>query len=467
MQPPHQDPPEEAYRPAAPPDDTNGCLVQLVAVFGLVGALVLLLAWYVGQTGTLPFTWSDGPYGVPAWAPPIVLAITTALAVLTPLILSKRRVAEPTFVQQIAVNRRNSIFLTVAIAGGLGLTAYAIAAMVTLRTSAGLATAAGAVLATVIGAVVSLRAGDRIVLAVSRASEIDQGEQRVLTDVVQEMAVAADLPMPTLYLIDDSAPNAFSIGRDQRHASLAVTIGLLATLDREELQGVVAHEMAHIRNQDTRYSLFVAVLVGTTVLVADGFFKVVTFPFQMMGNLFRSGGGGVRAVNGGGSAGGWSFPSINLGGGGGGGGGGGSGGKGGGSLILIIVAVLIFLLLVYLVALLVHVLSPIFSRVVQASVSREREYLADATAVELGRDPAGLERALLKVARSKDVLEVANRATAPLYFVNPIRAFESRAQDIYSTHPPTIDRVNRLRQLQGEPPIDPNDAVAQTAEDLD
>jgi len=122
---------------------------------------------------------------------------------------------------------------------------------------------------------------------------------------------------------------------------------------------------------------------------------------------------------------------------------------------------------VLLVALIVHILSPVFSRIVQASVSREREYLADATAVEIGRNPAALERALLKVARSTEVLEVANRATAPLFFVNPIRAMEARAQDIYSTHPPTIDRVNRLRVLQGEPPIALDAHEAQTAEDLD
>ena len=126
---------------------------------------------------------------------------------------------------------------------------------------------------------------------------------------------------------------------------------------------------------------------------------------------------------------------------------------------------LIFVLLVYVVAITVHAISPIFSRLLQASVSREREYLADATAVELGRDPEGLERALMKVAGSDQVLEVANRATAPLYFVNPIRAFESRAQDIYSTHPPTLDRVNRLRALQGKPPLDA--IPGGTTEDLD
>lgn len=446
-----------APTPSTPDTVTNGCVIQLVTIIGLVIAILLLLIWYVADTGTLPFTWADGPYGVPVWVPVVILALITAVGALTPRVLARRRRTESTFFEQIATNRRNSIFLTIAIAGGLGLATYVIVATVTLRTSAGLAAAAAAIVVSLAIAFISLRDGDRIVLTVSRARPAARGQFAEMFNVVQELAVAANVPPPALHVIEDSAPNAFSIGRDPQHAALAFTTGLVAALDREELQGVVAHELAHIRNQDTRYSLFVAVLVGTTVLVADGFFKVVTFPFQLVRGMFRPKPG--VAARGSGSAGGWSFPAVTSGGsGGGGGGGGGKGGGGGGGdgngAGAIIVAVIIFVLLVLLVALIVHILSPIFSRIVQASVSREREFLADATAVEIGRNPAALERALLTVASSEEVLEVANRATAPLYFVNPIRASEPRAADIYSTHPATVDRVNRLRKLQGEPDLD-------------
>jgi heat shock protein HtpX len=430
----------------------------------LVVAIGLLLAWYVATFGRLPFTWADGPFGVPVWVPLAVLAGWTSLAVLAPRIIKATRGPDTTFIQQIATNRRNCLFLTAAIAGGLGLTTYAIVAMVTLRTTPAVAASLSAILAALLIAYVSLQEGDRIALAMSKAVPARGRRYEQAANVVQELSAAVGLPPPALYAIDDSAPNAFSIGRDPQHAALAVTSGLVTALNREELQGVVAHELAHIRNQDTRYSLFVAVLVGTTVLVAETFFKVVTFPFQLMRGLFRArpaadgtAGGGVGDLH---------FPSFG-GGGGGDGGGGDGGGDGDGGGLGIVVAIIIFVLLVLLVALLVHILSPVFARLVQASVSREREYLADATAVEIGRNPRALEQALLKVARSKEVLEVANRATAPLYFVNPIRAFEPRAEEIYSVHPPTIDRVNRLRSLLGQPPIATDAPQARTAEDQD
>lgn len=436
-------------------DTPSGCVLQILAVFGLVAAIVVLTAWYVSQTGQLPVTWADGPYGLPVWAPLVVLGSVTLLAAGIPSLVRFLGPDEPTFYQQIATNRRNGLFLTLAITSGLGLAAYAIAAMVSLRTSVGLLGAVVAVAIALVGAIVSLRSGDRIVLAVSTARPVDPALGGVLTDVVRELAIAADLPPPHLYLIEDEAPNAFSIGRDARRASLAVTTGLVAQLDRAELQGVVAHEMAHIRNEDTRYSLFVAVLVGATVLIADGFFKIITFPFQiafrLRDDLAEADRPDRRHVSGRGSGGSWSLPRITSFGGGSSSGGG--SGKGGGGAILVIVAVVIFVLLVVLVALVVKVLTPMFARLEQLAVSREREFLADATAVELGRNPGALERALVKVARSDEVLEAANRATAPLYFVNPIRAFERRAQGIYATHPPTVDRINRLRALQGLPPL--------------
>jgi len=433
--------------------------VGLVALFIGLPLLGLLVAYYVAQYGDLPFTFRPGPAGTPPWLPFLVLLLLAAAASFAPILLRNLRDRELTFYDQIAINRRNSLFLTVAIAAGLGAAAYVIGTVVTLRTTGGLVAALVVIGVAIAGAILSYRAGDRIVLRISGARPLPDGEQPVLRNVVNELAVAANIPPPAVYLIDDSAPNAFATGRDPSRAALAVTGGLLEQLDREELQGVIAHEVSHIRNLDSRYGLFVAVLVGTTVLIADGFFQVVTFPFRLPYRIFRAFGDGQVAsgsgrVSGSGSGGGWSFPSIKL--------GGGDSKGGGGAAIL---AIIIFIVLIIVVSAIIYAIAPVFARLTQVSVSREREYLADASAVELGRNPAALERALLKVATSREVLEVANRATAPLYFVNPIRAFEQRASRMWSTHPPTLDRVNRLRALQGQSPLSAE--RVEIAEDLD
>lgn len=430
--------------------------VGLVAVFVGLPLLGLLVAVYLEQYGALPFTIAPGPFGMAPWLPFLVLLGSATVVSFTPILLRNFRDRELTFHDQIAINRRNSLLLAAAIAAGLGTTAYVIGAVVSLRTSGGLVAAGIAIAVAVSGAVVSYRVGDAIVLRVAAAHPVAAGEAPVLRHVVGEMAIAANIPPPAIYLVEDTAPNAFAIGRSPAHAALAVTTGLLDALDREELQGVIAHEMAHIRNLDSRYGLFVAVLVGTTVLIADGFFQIVTFPFRLPYRLMRalSDSGveqGSGRVSGRGSGGSWSFPRIST----------GDGGKGG----AIILAVIIFILLILVVAAIVYAVAPIFARLTQVSVSREREYLADSTAVELGRNPYALERALLKVASSPEVLESANRATAPLYFVHPIRAFEGRASAIWSTHPRTIDRVNRLRRLTGEAAMSEREAETIIVED--
>jgi heat shock protein HtpX len=212
--------------------------------------------------------------------------------------------------------------------------------------------------------------------------------------------------MPKVYIIEDTAPNAFATGRDPNHASVAITTGLLEKLDREELQGVIGHEMSHVRNLDIRFSLLVAVLVGSIALLADFFLR------------FTFWGGGRRD----------SRDDRN----------------GGGALVAI----------VYILAIVLAIIAPIIARLVQLAVSRQREYLADASSVELTRNPHGLERALAKIGMDQEVLEVANRATQHLYFTNPIKKFEERSSSMFSTHPPIVDRINRLRQLTGDPPLD-------------
>ena len=231
-------------------------------------------------------------------------------------------------------------------------------------------------------------------------------------NVVQEMAIAANVPMPKVYIIDDTAPNAFATGRDPKHASVAITTGLLQKLDREELQGVMGHELSHVRNFDIRFALLVAVLVGSIALLADFFLR------------FTFWGGGRR--------------------------GGGDRDRGGGGLVAIM----------FVLALVLAVVAPIIGRMVQLAVSRQREYLADASSVELTRNPVGLERALAKIASDREVLEVANRATQHLYFTNPIKKFEERSSSLFSTHPAVLDRINRLRQLTGEGPLNPSDVQA-------
>jgi heat shock protein HtpX len=221
------------------------------------------------------------------------------------------------------------------------------------------------------------------------------------------MATAAGVPMPKVYIIDDPSPNAFATGRDPQHSSIAVTSGLLQKMNREELQGVIGHEMSHVRNYDIRFTLIVGVLVGSIALLAQLFLRY-TFWF----------GGGRRSNN-----------DNNSG--------------GGGLAILFLV-----------IGVVMAILAPIFTALVQMAVSRQREYLADASSVELTRNPHGLESALAKLASDNEPLHSANGATQHLYIVNPLKKLGGGSA-LFSTHPPIVDRINRLRQLTGDAPMDP------------
>jgi heat shock protein HtpX len=314
-----------------------------------------------------------------------------------------------TFYEQEARNRRESVLLVVVVMALLSALGFAIGYGTSGAVAGGVAVTGGAL---ALGTVLSLGSyfgGDKLVLGSSGAKEVDPQSAPQLINVVQEMSLAAGVPMPKVYIIEDTAPNAFATGRDPQHASVAITTGLLQKLDREELQGVLGHELSHVRNFDIRFSLLVAVLVGSIALLADFFLR------------FTFWGGGRRDSN----------------------------DRGGGGLAAI----------VFVVAIILAILAPIFARLVQLAVSRQREYLADASSVELTRNPQGLERALAKIAGDKEVLEVANRATAHLYFTNPIKKFEERSSSIFSTHPPIVDRINRLRQLTGEQPLQAADVA--------
>jgi heat shock protein HtpX len=302
-----------------------------------------------------------------------------------------------TFRDRIVANKRNSLLL---IAGFLAFVAVfgCVIGYAWIGDPRGALFGLG--LAFVVGTISGLATyygGDRVVLAASRAREITHDDAPVLFNVVEEMAIAGGVPMPKVYIIEDSAPNAFATGRDPEHASVAVTSGLLEKLDRDELQGVIAHEMSHVGNYDIRYAMLVGILVGTTVLISDFFLRGLWL-----------GGGRENRRDGGGQA----------------------------QLIMIIVAVVL------------AILAPIFARLLQLSISRQREYLADATAVKLTRNPKGLADALQKISGDREVLEAANRATAHLYIVNPIKKFEKRSKGLFSTHPPIEERIQILRSME-------------------
>lgn len=319
-----------------------------------------------------------------------------------------------TFRELIASNKRNSFLLVVCFilfiaAVAMGLTLAAIAyfspdAVNHLDWQHALMVGGIAGGVAFLISLLSYYAGANFILAVSGAKEMQKRDDPQLWNVVEEMAIAAGLPMPKIYLIDDSAPNAFATGRDPAHAIVAITTGLRDKLNREELQGVIAHEMSHIRNYDIRLMLLMAVLIGTIAMLADFFLRMMWY-----------GGRG-------------SSSSRDD----------GKGGKEGGGIVALVLIV---------IGVILAIIAPIVAQIIQLAVSRQREYLADASAVELTRNPLGLANALRKIDADPDVLEAANRGTAHLYIANPIKKFEARASSMLSSHPPIQDRIRRLEAL--------------------
>ena len=312
--------------------------------------------------------------------------------------------ATETFFAQESANRRNCFLLVLVVCALLGVLGFVIGYAITGSSGGSAAVTAIAFGAGILASLGSWFAGDRLVLAASGAKQVTDAQTPQLFNIIRELTIAANIPMPAVYLIDDTAPNAFATGRDPQHSSIAITTGLLQKLDREELQGVIGHELSHVRNFDIRFTLLVGVLVGSVALLSNFFLR------------FTFWGGGRRSSN----------------------------DRGGGGLQAVM----------FVLGIILAILAPIAVRMVQLAVSRQREYLADSSSVELTRNPAGLERALAKIASDKEVLEVANPATQHLYFTNPIKKFEARSSSMFSTHPPIVDRINRLRQLSGQEPMD-------------
>ena len=306
------------------------------------------------------------------------------------------------FHQLIDRNRRNSVILLVVFVLFVAVFAGVIGASLGGNLAHAMFVGAIAMGLSLLVTVAGYYGGTGLVLAVSGAHEISHDDDPQLFNVVEEMSIAGGLPMPKVYLINDSAPNAFATGRDPAHGVIAITAGLRDKLTRDELQGVIAHEMSHIRNHDIRYAMLVAVLVGTVVMLCDFFLR-------------------------------WSWRVGRS----------SSDSKGKGAAVAVVLMI---------VGLVLAIIAPILAKLIQMAVSRQREYLADASAVELTRYPQGLASALAKIAADPDPLEVANRGTQHLYIVNPLRKQGDWTSGLMATHPPIQERVDRLLALAHEYP---------------
>lgn len=302
-----------------------------------------------------------------------------------------------TLPQQIAANRRASLFYVFGLVIVLVLLITAIYGMYAPQQWY-----IGTAIALVVGFlawVVSFYSGSDIILTMSQARPATAQEDQMLNNVVEEMAIAGGIPKPKIYVINDNAPNAFATGRDPQHGVVCFTTGLIAKLNRDELQGVAAHEMSHIRNYDTRFMMTVTIIAGLIPLIADGLRRMFWF------------GGGRRRSN--------------------------SNDGGLGAIFMVI-------------ALVLSILAPIFALLLQMAISRQREFLADASGAELTRYPEALASALQKIASDPAPLVEANRATQHLYIINPLRG--AGGTDLFSTHPSTQARIEALMGLAGNYP---------------
>lgn len=248
---------------------------------------------------------------------------------------------------------------------------------------------------------VSYFAGSKIILGISGAKEVTKEIHPQLFNVVEEMRIAANLPnQPKIYIISDAAPNAFATGIKPENSAIAVTAGLLGQLNRDELQGVVAHEMSHILNRDILLMTFAGMMLGAITLMADVFARSLWY------------GGGTR----------YKSKSSNRG--------------GGQAQLVIMIAALVF-----------AILGPIMAQLLYFAISRKREYLADASAVRLTRYPEGLASALEKISASHLDLKTANKVTAPMYIINPLKKKGMQIANLTSTHPPITERIRILRSI--------------------
>ena len=293
--------------------------------------------------------------------------------------------------EQIASNKRKSFLLVFCFIAFIFLLAWLLEQLAGMGTS-------GLVLALVIASIsafASYYASDKIVLAISRARPVTKEEYPYLYNVVEGLAIAAGIPAPRCYVIEDTAPNAFATGRNPKNSVICVTTGLLEKMNRVELEGVISHEMSHIKNYDVLVQTLTVVMVGVIALMSDWILRSFLW-------------GGRRR---------------------------GGRDKGGAGAILIVVGLVL------------AVLSPIISQLIRLAISRKREFLADASGAMITRYPPGLASALRKLDADTEPLEAANKATAHLYIVNPLKDIKGKVNRLFSTHPSIEERIAALEKM--------------------
>ncbi len=308
-------------------------------------------------------------------------------------------------------NKRNTVLLVI----GMGLLAVVVIEAIALgvmayagaRTTQGdpspfsvpglVIAGAAALMVVIVSGTWSYFRGGKTILGICGARPIEKQDDPQLFNVVEELSIAAGLPMPGIYLMDEPALNAFATGRDPKRAAVAITTGLRQRLSRDELQAVMAHELAHVRHYDIRMTMMVATMVGLIVLACDVFLRMAFYAPRSRGR-----------------------------------------GKGGGGAAILLI-----------LALVLAVVAPLLATIIQFAISRQREFLADAGAVELTRNPQGLASALSTLARDTTPLQRANRATAHLFIVNPILNARGREnlKSVFATHPPIRERIARILAL--------------------
>jgi heat shock protein HtpX len=306
-------------------------------------------------------------------------------------------------------NQRKSIFLFIGMACTLMLLGYLVGNTFAPDGGGTFGFAIAIIIWTVLS-MVSLTAGSSLILSTSKAQEVTPAVHQQLFNVVEEMKIASNLPaMPKVYIINSEAMNAFATGKDPSNSAVVVTAGLLSKLNRDELQGVIAHEISHILNRDTRFMTYAAVMLGSIVIISEIFIR----------GMFYSGGG--RRYS--------------------------SKSRGGGQAQVIMLAV----------AIIFAILAPIMARLLYFAISRKREYLADASAARLTRYPEGLASALEKISNCTDDLPSANKVTAAMYIANPLKKKGMKLSDLTSTHPPVSERIKILRGMMHGHGVNYND----------
>jgi heat shock protein HtpX len=293
--------------------------------------------------------------------------------------------------EQIASNKRKSFLLVFCFIAFIFLLAWLFEQLAGMGTS-------GLVLALVIASIsafASYYASDKIVLAISRARPVTKEEYPYLYNVVEGLAIAAGIPAPRCYVIEDTAPNAFATGRNPKNSVICATTGLLEKMNRVELEGVISHEMSHIKNYDVLVQTLTVVMVGVIALMSDWILRSFLWGGRRRGGRDKSGAGAILIV----------------------------------------------------VGLVLAVLSPIISQLIRLAISRKREFLADASGAMLTRYPPGLASALRKLDADTEPLEAANKATAHLYIVNPLKDIKGKVNRLFSTHPPIEERIAALEKM--------------------